>query len=212
MIRIINVSADTLLLRCWYTYATEQWYSTDTVLWVYHNLTTDTLPIRYRYTTDTLLIRYWYTTDTNQWYRDIHGISISHVLVHQNYNGKIKGKGKVYRKKWRSLRTRAHGVVSLAWLRSVVHACLPKAVEHMEQQQRYSQDTLRDAYRRVLWVYHTCVFPARWVTDGYDTVSLPYHICITKSWRTYLPDCKWVDWNTVSYAYHHHEHCIISVS
>ena len=57
MIRIINVSADTLLLRCWYTYATEQWYSTDTVLSVYHSLTIDTLPIRYRYAIDTLLIR-----------------------------------------------------------------------------------------------------------------------------------------------------------
>ena len=152
--RFCRYTPVTLLIQSCYGAMIQHWYSIMSISQSDYRYTTDTLPIHYRYATDTdtLLIRYWYTTDTNQWYRDIHGISISHVLVHQNYNGKIKGKGKVYRKKWRSLRTRAHGVVSLAWLRSVVHACLPKAVEHMEQQQRYSQDTLRDAYRRVSWV------------------------------------------------------------
>jgi hypothetical protein len=167
----------------------------------------------YRYATDTLPIHYQYTTDTNQWYRDIHGISISHVLVHQNYSTRARSRAKARV----AARSEDHCLHErLGWRVwpgcGVLCACMlaKSSWAHGAAAAIQPGHAGRHVSTRIVSVSRAYFRRGEW--DGYDTVSLPYHtyhICITKSWRTYLPDCKWVDWNTVSYVYHHHEHCII---
>eukprot|EP00966_Prymnesium_polylepis_P216796 5018430-Prymnesium_polylepis.1 len=111
---------------------------------VIHSLTTDTLPIRYRYTINTLLIR---ISDT-----EIYTVSAYHTswCTRTTVQGQDQGQrqGLPQEVKITAYTSAWGGEFGLA-AECCVHACLPKAVEHMEQQQRYSQDTLGDTYRRV---------------------------------------------------------------
>ena len=155
----------TLLIHVCYGATIQHWYS----IICNHSLTTDTLPIRYRYAIDTLAIHYRYTTYTSQWSRDIHGISM--LNLHACMPDKTS---------W------AHGEQQRRRLRDAYHACI--RWEYHACITRVSRVYLRcsvwciyDTVSVLYWYRITnlslpaggCVF---W--PGNDTPRLQYHGCI----------------------------------
>ena len=207
MIRIINVSADTLLLRCWYTYATEQWYSTDTVLSVYHSLTTDTLPIRYRYAIDTLLIR----------------ISDTEIYTVSAYNTSWCTRTTMARSRARARFTArsedhcAHERMGW-WVWPGCGVLCMHACQKQLSTWSSSSDTARTRLETRIDAYCECITRAYFRRGEWPTVMIQYHCRITYVSLKVEERISRTANESIGIQYHmciitmNTEHCIISVS